>query len=290
MTESDVVTKAAPIVKWAGGKRQLEEPILKIIDRLHPATILDYHEPFCGGAAIFFALRRRFRIERAHLSDSNADLINLYRQVQEAPQALLIALKALVKKGTSEKRYYEVRASMPRSPAGQAARMMYLNKAGYNGLYRVNLSGKFNSPWGKRKNPTIFDEEAIWAAHHALSIAEIRCESFEGAFGRVRKTGGFVYYDPPYWPTRPTANFTSYTAAGFNKENQITLSAHLAALAGRGIPALLSNSDVADVRKLYEHFNRTRVEARRNVNSNGAKRGKVGEWLVESSFKTGAVG
>lgn len=280
------VMRAKPVLKWAGGKAQLEAPILKAIHRIHPDVIETYYEPFAGGLAIFFALRRSFKIKRAVLSDTNPELIDFYLQIQHEPEALIRALSRLKKEGHGgEKRYYEVRASKPRSPADRAARFKYLNAEGYNGLYRVNKKGGFNVPWGRRKRPAeILHEEAIWAAHHAFSIAEIEHASYEKVCREIG-AGSFVYFDPPYWPTRKTADFTAYGPEGFGPEDQRELQYWLDRLTEHQVPALLSNSNVPATRKLYEPFKKQRVSARRNINSNGNKRGSVSELLVEAAFR-----
>lgn len=284
---ASMTSQAKPVLKWVGGKAQLEGPILKEIARLHPGVINHYYEPFAGGLAIFFALRRRFCIKTATLSDANEELINFYQQIQNEPEGLIIALRKLKKQGFSEKRYYEVRASKPKSDAGRAARFKYINACGYNGLWRVNKKNECNVPWGRRvRAPEICDEDALWAAHHALAIAEIKHESFERALMAPVLYPGFVYLDPPYWPKRPTASFTSYTSVGFGAESQVTLAHLLRRIACDGTStALLSNSDVPATRKLYLDFKKKKVLARRNVNSVGTKRGQVSELLVSSEFK-----
>ncbi len=283
-----MVSQAKPVLRWVGGKGQLEKPILKAIERLHPGEISMYYEPFAGGLAVFFALRRQFKIRSAVLSDTNEELINFYLQIQQAPEALILALRKLRASGSGEKHYYEVRDSRPKADAARAARFKYLNARGYNGLYRVNRKNIFNVPWGRHKKPPeILHEDAIWAAHHAFSIAEIKCASYLKIFeDDIPMLPGFVYIDSPYWPKRPTANFTSYTAGGFGQKDQEVLRYQFALLTTNGTStALLSNSDVPETRKLYADFKKKKVSARRNVNSVGTGRGAVSELLVESTFR-----
>jgi len=278
-----------PLLKYVGGKSQLLWAILPAIDRLHPGKIDCYYEPFAGGLAVFFALVAAGKIKRAHLSDTNAELIHFYKLVQNHPQALIDALQKLKKKGFSEERYYEVRAWKPNDLPAQGARFLYLNKCGYNGLYRVNKKGGFNVPWGRRGRatpPEICDEEGIWAAHQALQCAAIDVSDFRPVCANLsRGVAKLLYLDPPYWPTRPTANFTSYTANEFKAIDQHGLAACFRDLAARKIPALLSNSSVPETRALYREFEHQRVLARRNVNSNGQGRGAVPELLVSAVFK-----
>lgn len=282
-----LLTQARPLLKWVGGKTQLKDVILKEIDRLHPGKIDCYYEPFAGGLAVFFALVAAGKIKSAMLSDTNEDLISFYQLVKGQPQALIDALKKLKKKGFSEERYYEVRSWKPRYSAAQGARLLYLNKCGYNGLYRVNQSGEFNVPWGHRKTPPeICDEEGIWAAHRALQCATIRMADFRSTLTDMGSPEDkFLYFDPPYWPTRPTANFTGYTAGAFQAIDQHELEGRFRELANREIPALLSNSSVTETRALYRDFESKRVLARRNVNSKGTGRGTVPELLVSAVFK-----
>ncbi len=285
--------EAKPILKWVGGKAQLEEPILKAIDRLCPQGIEHYYEPFAGGLAIFFALRRQGKIGFATLSDTNAELINFYLQVQQEPEALILALRKLQEQGEGdkafrEKHYYSVRASKPRSAAARAARFKFINARGYNGLWRVNKKNICNVPWGRHGNaPPICNEDAIWAAHHAFSIAHIVQSDYQAICPEILEKwkSAFVYFDPPYWPTRPTANFTSYTSEDFGRVAQEGLAAEFGLLETYQVPALLSNSDVPETRALYKDFKKQKLQARRNVNSDGQKRGAVSELLVESTLR-----
>lgn len=282
------IEDAQPIVKWAGGKRQLEGVILKHAYRIHPGEITDYYEPFAGGLAIFFALAREKRIKRAVLSDTNADLINLYQVVKKDPRPLTRDLKKLADEtGFSEAAYYEVRACRPESPAARAARFLYLNKVGYNGLYRVNAKGDFNVPYGHpKKPPKILHEDALRAAHLALQCAELAVASYDSVqIQDGRNRSPFAYFDPPYWPTKPTSSFTSYTAGGFCEVDQVRLANEFEGVTARGISALLSNSHVPGTRRLYAPFVSRVVEATRRVNSVGTGRGKVQEILVESRLK-----
>ena len=178
-----------------------------------------------------------------------------------------------------------MRASKPRSDAGRAARLLYLNKCGYNGLYRVNQRGEFNVPYGHHKKPPeILDEEAIYAAFSALRIAEVHARDVLLS-GGAAMVADFVYLDPPYWPTSPTASFTAYAGGRFSPTAQRALALRLRQFARLGVPALLSNSDVPETRKLYAGFEIKRVSARRNVNSVGTGRGKVSELLVAARLK-----
>lgn len=284
------VPKARPVLKWVGGKAQLQDVILKEIDRLHPAPIEQYYEPFAGGLAIFFALRAKGKIKKAVLSDTNEELINFYLQIQNEPEALIAALRKLRSQTGGEKHYYAVRSQKLKNPAARAARFKYINARGYNGLWRVNKKNLCNVPWGRHKRPPeILKEEAIWAAHHAFDGAEIKVAAFSAICRDImevrRPADRLVYLDPPYWPTRTTASFTSYSAEGFGPADHDALECWMDFFAEYKIPALLSNSDVPDVHQIFKDYKRKKVSARRNVNSVGTGRGAVSELLIESTWK-----
>lgn len=284
MCSSDLAAVAPrPILKWPGGKAQLKEPILRAIDRLHPRPIEVYHEPFVGGGAIFFALAAKRRFRHAVISDTNAELIGLYVAIRDDVEGVIRALTKLTQEPYGEETYYALRAAKPRSPCAQAARMIYLNKTCYNGLYRVNKSGGFNVPWGKRKNPQILDVEGLRAASAALAGVEIRVRSFGLTASLIHTDDDFVYYDPPYVPVTKTS-FQDYQAAGFSADLHQALANQMRALATYGASALLSNSDCPATRALYQGLKKKRVITRHNINRNGAERGGVSELLVESRF------
>jgi DNA adenine methylase len=263
-----------PPLKWAGGKSFL---LPKILPRL-PAKIKTYYEPFLGGGAVFFALASENRFEHAILSDANAELVNLYEVIQTAPVALMHTLRSFQ---STKDEFARIRAddSAQHPRLYRAARTIYLNKAGFNGLYRVNKAGKFNVPWGKRENVTFFEEENIIACSMALEQASLNACDFETAV-RATKEGDAVYFDPPYVPASSTANFTAYTAHGFKPSDQTGLRDMAKDLVERGVHVLLSNADTPAVRELYEGFRIEEVQAPRRVNSKGGKRGNVGELLI----------
>lgn len=266
---------ARPPVKWAGGKRHLSEEILKRL----PDKIATYHEPFVGGGAVFFALQAAGRFKKARLNDSNIDLMCAYHAIKENPSSLI---KRLREHGNanSEEYYYKVRARRSkRSPTDIGARLMYLNKTCFNGLYRVNKKGEFNVPCGKYKEPTICDEENIGAASVALQGVELCNYDFE-KFALKAKPGDAVYFDPPYAPVSETASFTTYTATGFLPNDHVRLRLTAALLAGRGVHVLLSNSDTPFIRKLYKGFKIEVVQAPRRINSKASARGNVRELLI----------
>jgi DNA adenine methylase len=263
-----------PILKWAGGKRSLVPRILQEL----PPRIDTYYEPFVGGAAVFLALAEEKRFERAVITDKNAQLINLYTVVRDDLGKLLKRLAALQDR-TSEADYYEIRAEKPASRIDRAARLIYLNKTGYNGLYRVNSKGGFNVPYGRYKRPKIYDPERLAVAARALQDVTIRVADFEEACAEARK-GDAVYLDPPYLPLSKTASFAAYHAEAFGLAEHERLAKVFAKLLKRGVSAVLSNSATPATRELYKAFKCSDVAVRRPINSVASRRGAVSELLV----------
>lgn len=267
---------ARPFLKYAGGKTAL---LPEILPRL-PEHIHHYYEPFLGGGAVFFALAEAKRFSVAYLSDANMDLMSLYEVLAHQPDDVIRKLKTHIH---DEKYYYEVRAQNPSrlglGLVSAAARLIFLNRTCFNGLYRVNKSGQFNVPFGSCKNPTICDEENLRAAALVLCDAAISSIDFEDAV-RYAKRGDAVYFDPPYIPLSGTSNFTAYSAGGFTDGDQERLRNTMDRLDAKGVHVLLSNSDTPRARELYADFKIEEVQAPRRVNSKGGKRGNVGELLI----------
>jgi DNA adenine methylase len=270
---------AAPILKWAGGKGQLLPELLRRV----PAKFGTYHEPFVGGGALYFALWSLGRVRRAVLSDVNADLIGTYEAVRDDVEAVIAALRAHRNEASY---FYEVRALDPAAltPAERAARVIYLNKTCFNGLYRVNSRGLFNVPFGDNPGATICDGEGLRAASRALGDADLRCESFDTVAARAKR-GDFVYFDPPYQPLSKTAYFTAYARDGFGEAEQRRLAEVFGRLGRRGVHVLLSNSDAPFTRRLYASFRHDVVDARRAINSKGTRRGKIAELIVVGGLR-----
>lgn len=234
-----------------------------------------YIEPFVGGAALFFALRPK----RARLSDVNPELVNCYTAVRDDVEGVIAALGEHVH---DRDHYYDVRALDPDTlpPAERAARTIFLNRTGFNGLYRVNKSGRFNVPFGRHRNPKICDEENLRACSRALRGVTIEVADF-ASVERVAKPGDLVYFDPPYVPLSKTSDFTSYSAGGFGWEQQEKLAKLFSSLSAKGVQVMLSNSDVPSLRKLYSGFSLNIVHATRAINSVASRRGKVAELVVQ---------
>jgi DNA adenine methylase len=242
--------------------------------------LMRHVEPFVGGGALFFARRPK----RALLADVNQQLCSTYEAVRDEVETVIGHLRELSAAHGAE-RYYHVRhrynhaARLTR--AERAAMFVYLNKTCFNGLHRVNRRGEFNVPAGRYRNPRILDEGLLRAASRELSRAELRCESFEGLLAWA-KPGDFVYFDPPYEPVSPTANFTAYAQHGFSREDQVRLRDVYAELDRRRCKLMLSNSDVPFIRDLYKKFRVDLVAAPRAINCDATRRGLVSEVVVRN--------
>jgi DNA adenine methylase len=274
------VSGPKPFLKWAGGKGQ----VLPAIEAVLPFRIKGYYEPFLGGGAVFWALASSRRFESARLNDWNQELVNTYEAVRDEPEALLQTLDGHKKKAWNTREYFnEIRAQDPwkLSPIDRAARMIYLNKTCFNGLYRVNKKhGEFNTPFGDYRNPALADSSNIRACSQALQRnVTLTQGDFQTVF-QDASPGDLVYFDPPYVPLSTTANFASYTSAGFGMADQSRLASCLKELADRDVSFILSNHDTEATRKLYEGFEIVSVQVKRNINSKADKRGHVGELLV----------
>lgn len=269
-----------PILKWVGGKSQLLAELHARIAMVAP--VQRYHEPFFGGGALYFSLFSAGLLGKktVNLSDRNQNLLDAYIGVRDHLEEL-IALLQKHKAQHSEEHYYQVRAAAPRGAAARAARIIYLNKTCYNGLYRENSKGKFNVPMGRYKNPLICDEANLRAVSRALQSAQLAQRDFREVVAHAKK-GDFVYFDPPYWPVSASASFTAYAKDNFGQKDQEDLAEVFAVLTKRGVHALLSNSDTPFINTLYNDHQIDIVQANRNVNSKGDRRGKVNEVLVRN--------
>lgn len=272
--------KPRPFVKWVGGKRQLLRQFRDL--GLYPPEDFDpitntYYEPFVGGGAVFFDLLPK----KAELSDLNHELVTTYNVIKDNVDGLIKSLK----KHKYEKEYYlKIRVQNPKklSDTEIASRFIYLNRTGFNGMYRVNSHGEFNVPFGKYTNPIICDEENLRRVSKALQEVSIKQQDYKTVLKKAKK-GDFVYFDPPYYPISKTASFTSYTAEVFLENEQTELRDTFVELHKRGCFVMLSNSDTSFINKLYSSIKGvtvSKVAAGRAINSNAAKRGKISEVLA----------
>jgi DNA adenine methylase len=275
-----------PYLKWAGGKRQLLPEIKKHL----PGNLgnLRYYEPFIGAGALFLDRQPR----RAVINDNNAQLMLTYRSIRDHVDALIAELNTH-KANNSEEYYYQIREQDRNSEvfAGlsdvqKAARLIYLNKTCYNGLYRVNSQGLFNVPYGRYANPAICDEPVLKAIHRYLNYENVEIEIRDGDFElavEMAGRGSFIYFDPPYHSSDNT-NFTGYQAGGFGEGEQRRLCNVFIARTAAGAKCLLSNSDTPFIRELYSdnRFEIIAVKAKRVINSDSAGRGEVDEVLIKN--------
>ena len=269
----------APVLKWVGGKRQLIETFSPLL----PKRITSYCEPFVGGGALLFHLQPN----TAYVNDINKDLIGVYAVIKQNVDGLIEELK---KHKNEADYFYSVRnwdrdkeKYQSLSDVEKAARILYLNKTCYNGLYRVNNAGEFNSPYGYYRNPNIVNAPVLRAVSAYFNAADIHLSSidYSEVLSSIKK-GTFVYIDPPYDPVSETASFTGYAKGGFSKNEQIRLRQCCDELNRRGIKFMLSNSATPFIMEQYAGYNITVVQAKRAVNSVGSKRGGVDEVVVRN--------
>ena len=290
-----------PFLKWAGGKRQL----LRELRRFVPESFQAYHEPFLGSGALFFDLWRNGRLKgsQCHLGDANADLVGVYRALAEDVEGVIRELRELASahEGIGAAAYYRVRddcfnperrlrmASVSRSyPASLAAMFIYLNRTGYNGLFRLNARGDFNVPVGRYAAPRICDEQTLRAAAAVLRSSAVTLH--HRSFTEVAEAAGpgdLIYFDPPYAPLTATSRFTAYTPDSFSAEDQQTLQQLAVTLAERGCVVIVSNSTARVVTDLYQApearragLRTYRIPARRAINSNASRRGSIEEYII----------
>lgn len=267
----------SPVLKWVGGKRQL----LPSIKSMLPKRITSYCEPFVGGGAVLFDLQPK----RAIVNDINSDLISVYIVIRDNVEALIKLLETY----QNEENFYYALRNIDRDQTKysklteieKAARVIFLNKTCYNGLYRVNNAGEFNSPFGKYKNPNIVNAPVLRAVSAYFNSSEITFSSMDFALvlEQVHK-GTFVYLDPPYDPVSDTSDFTGYSRGGFSREQQIQLRECCDRLNTRGIKFMLSNSATDFIREQYSNYHITIVQAKRAINSVASKRGDVDEVII----------
>jgi DNA adenine methylase len=295
------VSQPKPFLKWAGGKRQL----LSQIRPYYPADFARYWEPFVGSGAVFFDLwnRRLLADKPVFLIDNNPDLVGCYDAIRTDVEAVISELSALEKRHARNhhRTFYAVRrhfnaarakgldAPRPAHAPELAAMLIYLNRTGFNGLFRLNSRGSFNVPLGNYVKPRICDRENLRAVSAILRSGpvQVRHGSYALVLDSARR-GDFVYFDPPYAPLSATSNFRSYTAEGFSAADQACLQRVVVELARRGCAVLLSNSSAPEIELLYEqHLDARgaglrvkRIRARRAINSKGTARGAIDEFLV----------
>ena len=273
--------EAQPFLKWAGGKSSL----LTTLEEFFPAEVERYIEPFLGGGAAFFHLKRCFPHMRAFLRDSNEELINCYRVVRDRTGELMKRLdthaSAFHKRG--DEYYYEVRGQHHLTDdLERAARTIFLNKTCFNGLYRVNAKGEFNTPVGSAKNPSLYNRDNLLAAAWALRDAELEAKDFRKTVEDARR-GDLVYLDPPYFPISDYSDFKRYTSGQFREADHAELARAFHVLDQRGCYVVLSNSDHPRIRELYANYPIRVVKAPRMINCKGDRRGNITELIITNA-------
>ena len=262
-----------PFVKWAGGKRQ----ILPLLADMFPKRYGTYHEPFVGGGAVLFSILSSDGAASCRASDLNSDLILTYVTVRDRVEDLIESLKAhdAAFREDSKRYYYAVRAQIPRRQVERAARLIFLNKTCFNGLYRVNSRGMFNVPMGSYTNPRIVNENNLRAASAALQAGgvDFECSDFESVLKRA-ESGDMVYFDPPYHPVSRAGNFTGYTKGDFTHADLKRLANVCRRLDESGCRVMLSNSCAEEVTSLFrdEPWSVRSITAARCINSDGRNR------------------
>ena len=289
-----------PFIKWAGGKGQLLEVLKANLPDGMGTTITKYAEPFVGGGALLFALLNEYSFDEVYINDNNQELMNAFTVIKENCGALLKELQLLQEEYEkldieAQQSYYYVQRDKfnqliltNETAIRKAALFIFLNKTCFNGLYRVNKSGKFNVPAGKYKNPLICDKENLMNISKKLQNVVIRSYDYQDV-ENFADENTLIYFDPPYRPLNVTSAFTSYTETQFNDKDQIELAKFYKKLSDRGVKVLLSNSDPHNVNyednffdDLYAEFDIQRITAVRMINSNAEKRGNVTELLIKN--------
>lgn len=267
-------------LKWAGGKRR----ILPLIEEFFPQKIERYFEPFLGGGSVFFYIKQKYNPSYCIISDSNEDLINTYLHVRDEPKQLM---KYLAKFRTEHSKvsYYHVRDLFNKnkfSSLERSAAFIYLNKTCFNGLYRVNRKNEFNVPFGKFKDPRIFDEKIIHAASEILrDRVEIKQQDYNDILKCVGKND-FAYLDPCYDPLKKTS-FANYTPERFSQEDRVKLHTFIEVLRKKGVRVVLSNNDIPEIRKLYSSYNINEILAPRFIGSKSSYRTNVTELVISTN-------
>ena len=305
MPDNSISPKARPFLKWAGGKRQLLEQLkLHLPPGLNDGRITRYVEPFIGSGAVFFDLVQSYILDDCLIADVNPELILVYQTIQRRVDELIERLGNLewdylsLSETDRKNFYYRIRDRyndqrdlvdfevLESAWVERSAYMLFLNRTGYNGLYRVNSNGDFNVPCGRYKNPRILDEENLHNVSAVLNQVSIRYGDFE-EIGEFVDDKTLVYFDPPYRPISETAHFTTYSKGAFDDNQQLRLADFYRRLDTKGAVLMLSNSDPHNIdpqddffERAFESFRIERLQAKRNINRDPSKRGPISELLI----------
>jgi DNA adenine methylase len=284
---------AKPFLKWAGGKTQILDEIDKRLPKneIYAGDIDTYIEPFLGGGAVFFHIAYKYpEFKKYFLFDINQDIVNCFNSIKQNVDKVIKELQKLshgffaLQKSDRRDFYYNIREQFNRDRS--PAKLIFLNRTCYNGLYRVNRKGNFNVPFGDYKNPLICDNQNIKAVSHILKDAEIICADFEDSKDQIN-SNTFVYLDPPYRPISQTSSFTSYAQNDFSEHDQLRLTKFCKIIDAKGAKFLLSNSDPKNenpnenfFEEHYSAFIIERVKATRAINCRADRRGQINELLI----------
>lgn len=282
------IKRPKPFLKWAGGKSKISDQIQSLFPS--PLEFNSYYEPFLGSGAMYFRVSPR----SGRLNDKNTTLIDIYITLRDNPEALISELQKLQDSYHSlsdideKKDYYLARRaefnSLKKSSVRKSALFIFLNKTGFNGMYRENSRGEYNIPFGKHERPLICDSENLRRVSDDLQGIDITSTSYESAVKDAKK-GDLVYLDPPYYPISETSKFTEYQAGGFTVDDQAKLRDIFVELAKRGCYVVMSNSACEEVRDLYAGYEIIEIEVARAINSKIGKRGKIKEYLITNFEK-----
>lgn len=264
--------RLAPLVKWPGGKRALLPQLLPLLGSVTGR----YFEPFLGGAALYLSLTPK----KSFLSDSNSDLINLYTQVRDNPEKLIRRLGRL---RNSEEDYYRIRQTLETDPIRSAARFLYLTSLSFNGIYRLNLQGIFNVPYGHKTEKSHFDPKKIKLVSSALAKARISCSDFELAVKNAR-SGDTIYFDPPYTVAHGNNGFLKYNENIFSWDDQMRLAETASGLTAKGCKVFVSNAFHPSIKALYSEFTPLEVTRPSLIAANSNFRGTISEYLFTTPF------
>ena len=289
---SDLATNSMPVptpfLKWAGGKRKLAPIISALIPEDFFIGDGRFFEPFIGGGALTFYLgdsagKKYIPGERLIISDTNEDLITTYIVIRDNLEELIVRLIEL-SKNINEDFFYEMRLKNPTTPVERAARVVFLNKTCFNGLWRVNSKGQFNVPWGHYKKPRLFDEDNLMVCSARLKNSEIFAGHFESVVTNSAK-GDFVYFDPPYLPLSSSSNFSKYARADFGTNEHELLNGVIKQLTEKGVKVILSNSDTPLSREIFgSELNLYQLGVQRNIAAKSSSRIIVSE-IIATNYK-----
>jgi len=287
-SKDNLPTAPTPFLRWAGGKRRLTDILIESFPKSFNSQKSNFYEPFVGGGALMIRLgdiSSPFYVDGSKLfiNDINPDLVITYKAIQKNPNKLMNEIDKIALK-KNEKEFLEIRSWKPTSAIQRAARFIYLNKTCFNGLWRVNSKGEFNVPFGKLKNPQIYDRENLLALSLRLKNATITNLAFSSAVESAQE-GDLIYFDPPYIPLNASSSFAQYAKDGFGMMEQYALAGVIEGLTNKGVNVILSNSDTPETREVFGSvLTLHQISASRSISAKASSRGNVKE-IIGINFK-----